>query len=93
MKKMIAIAMMIVATTIALILNYYNNLYTMNATVVTNYNGWYMVEDETGNLWEFDDDSQYFEIGEKVTVTMNRNGSYRYIYDDEIKKVEKGVDR
>lgn len=63
------------------------NTYTLTGTVICDFNGWIMVEDASGNCWEFTDKS--YKIGDVVEMTMYNNCSADNIYDDEIKKVKK----
>lgn len=58
------------------------SLYSLEGEVKANYNGWVLVEDTHGNLWEFDDDE--VQIGDQVKLYMSDNGTVETIEDDEI---------
>jgi len=88
-KKTVLTIAIISLVALILIVRYQTyNLYTQECTVVTNMCGWYIVEDKSGNLWEFGDKENFYKIGEKVLVTFD-NMDNTYLYDDEIKKIEK----
>lgn len=59
---------------ITLILSIVLNIYFMNATVVDIENGnVVVVETDDGNIWAIDGNG--YEIGDKVTVKFNTNGT------------------
>lgn len=87
-KTVLTIAIIGIVALFLLIRYQVCNLYTQECKIITNMCGWYMVEDKDGNLWEFGDKENFYNLGEKVIVTFD-NMDTNYLYDDEIKKVER----
>ena len=74
--------LVVLVSTFVLITLKFTSLYSLEGEVKANYNGWVLVEDTHGNLWEFDDDE--IQIGDKVKLYMSDNGTIETIEDDEI---------
>ena len=82
--------MIILISTICFVLFYAFNTkrtnYTMTGTVYSVGSEVTTIEDETGNLWEIDNED--FEKDEEVVITFNNQNTHDR-FDDEVKKVKK----
>lgn len=87
-KKRFVVVVVVVALVILIVcvLASLVNRYTLEATVIDTQNNIVTIEDETGNVWEFEDTEQWYEMGERVKVVWNDKGT-DFKQDDEIIKV------
>ena len=87
-KKRFVVVVVIVALVVLIVcvLASLTNRYTLEATVIDTQNDIVTIEDETGNVWEFEDTEHWYEMGERVKVVWNDKGT-DFKQDDEIIKV------
>lgn len=71
----------------------YETHYKMNCEVVKIENNICYVEDERGECYGFEQKKDSYEVGDKLKVTFFTNCTDSNIYDDEIEKVKKVVDK
>ena len=77
----------IVIFIILFLLNYYETTYTRKAEVGYVSNEVVRAIDESGYIWEFEDDN--FKVGDHVILTMDNYCTDNIITDDVIKRVDK----
>lgn len=65
--------------------------YNATGNVKTIENGHAVIYDDTGNIWEYKDDS--LRIGDKVKLKIFNNGTDTIKHDDVIEKVTKVLDK
>lgn len=92
MKKVIQVVVMItVLFTIWGVCGYVEQNYTRSCEVYEVNGNIITVEDNTGELWDFEaENDEVFETGEKIILKMNTNCTDSYIYDDYITGWKRG---
>ena len=81
----LAILAMVLVIACLMVVGGIENTYVRKGCVVVERKGYItVVEDKTGNLWEFEGD--YYKVGDVVNLKMNANNT-NSIYDDTIIKV------
>lgn len=81
----LAIIALVVVIACLMIVGRIENTYVRKGCIVVERRGCItVVEDRTGNLWEFEGD--YYKVGDVVNLKMNANNT-NSIYDDTIIKV------
>lgn len=81
----LAILAMVLVIACLMVVGGIENTYVRKGCVVVERRGYTtVVEDKTGNLWEFEGD--YYKVGDVVNLKMSANNT-NSIYDDTIVKV------
>lgn len=86
-KKIKGFIFLIVCILIFLLCSYIETTYTRTAIIKKTENGFVLVEDSCGNLWEFKGDN--YNVGDKVDLVMDTKHTDSIITDDQIKAVKK----
>ena len=86
-KKIISFISLFIVIVCFCFCSYAETHYTRKATVVNVNCGLVTVEDESGNLWDFEQDG--FNVGDKVKLTMDTNHTDSNIFDDKIVNITK----
>jgi hypothetical protein len=62
--------------------------YNQRCEILAKYGTLTSVVRADGNIYDFEDKEDVYNVGDKVIVTFDDNGSKQYILDDKIVKVE-----
>lgn len=62
--------------------------YDQRCEILAKYGTLVSVVRADGNIYDFEDKKDVYNVGDKVIVTFDDNGSKQYILDDKIVKVE-----
>lgn len=81
-RVVLLIAVMILLVITSIVVSDYLTHYKRQGTVVEKYQSYVVIEDERGNLWEYEDER--LEEGQSVTMKMFTNGTDIIITDDVI---------
>lgn len=88
MKKVIITLGTVIGIAIVVLVSLNLNHYSLDAIVSDKTNdNVIVIEDTTGNIWEYEDTENEYTIGDNITVTWNDKGT-DFKQDDEIIKLE-----
>jgi hypothetical protein len=62
--------------------------YNQRCEILAKYGTLVSVVRADGNIYDFEDEEDVYNVGDEVIVTFDDNGSKQYILDDKIVKVE-----